>query len=110
MNALRSLSILLMLPAIGLLIYDLVNEWFVNARFKVRTLNEVWSAHDKTSLTTARTALGDILSPSMADQYFAWPAPLALGIVPVALYLIYRIWFKVAGGQGSNAYKFKSRH
>lgn len=108
MEALRSLSKILMIPPIGILLYDLVYGWFVMARIKLRTLQEVWTAFDRSSYNAARPIIDSILTPEAAKTFFGWPAPLSLVILPVCLYVIYWVSFRLSGGKKAGAYTYRS--
>lgn len=108
MRFLRTLSkILIVLPLVTL-VYDLVKEWFVNARIWVRSVQEWWNWMDSESLTAAKPFLNKLLTPEGVTKLMQWPMPFALLIPPVVLYLIYWVWFKIKGGHGAGRMIFRS--
>lgn len=72
MEALRSLSKILMIPPVGILLYDLIYGWFVMARIKLRTLQEVWTAFDRSSYNAARPFIESLLTPEGANKFLGW--------------------------------------
>lgn len=108
MRSLRTISKILFFFPLVTLIYDLVNEWFVHAVVKVRSLQEWWLWIDEKSLESARPFLNTVLSPAMITKILAMPAPLALLFPPVILYAIYWIWFQIKGGHGAGKIIFRS--
>lgn len=108
MRILRPISKILMLPPLGVFIYDLVKEWFVNNRFKIRSLEQWWRWLHEKSFSKGSEALEKIVGVKFADKLLDWPAPVSLVILPVILYVIYWIYFQFSGGHGSKGYKYKS--
>lgn len=108
MRALRPLSKILMLVPLGTLIYDLVKEWFVYNRIRVRSLEQWWTWLHNPSFSAGKEALHAALGGKWTEKLLSWPAPVSLAILPVILYVIYWIWFKVKGGNTTGAYTYKS--
>jgi len=108
MEALRSLSKILMIPPVGILLYDLIYGWFVMARIKLRTLQEVWTAFDRSSYNAARPFIESLLTPEGANKLLGWPAPLSLAILPIGLYVVYWVSFRLSGGKKAGAYTYRS--
>jgi hypothetical protein len=108
MKSLRGISKALFLIPLAALIYDLVNEWFVHAVIKVRSLQEWLIWMDEKSLETLRPLLNAVLSPNLVTKLLALPAPLAFAIPPAILYAIYWVWFQVKGGHGAGKIIFRS--
>lgn len=108
MKVLRTISKILILIPVAMLIYDLVNEWFVNARFKIQTFQEWLTMMDASWTPAVRTHLKGFLGGVQTEQVMQAPGPLVLAVLPVVLYLIYWIWFKANGGQRAGKFTFKS--
>lgn len=107
MRVLRPISKILMLPPIGVFIYDLVKEWFVNNRFKIRSLEQWWKWLNDKSFDKGTAAIEKLLGAKYTDKLLEWPAPVSLVILPVILYVIYWVWFQFSGGHGKG-FKYKS--
>ena len=95
MGLFRGLSQILILWALGLALYDLVWEWFVNARFKIRTVREMLGEQG------VKTLQG-FLSKGAGDSLLHLPAPVAIALLAAAVYLIYRLLFLVSGESKSS--------
>lgn len=108
MRFLRTLSKILILIPIAMFLYDLIKEWFVDARFKIRTLEEWWRWIDSTSLSNGRPFLEKIFSPAFVSDMMATAGPLVMLVPPVVLYVIYRIIFAIRGGHGAGHITFRS--
>jgi hypothetical protein len=108
MRFLRPLSKILILIPIVMLIYDLVKEWFVNARLYVRSLQEWTIWIDPEWLDPLRNAFKAVFSSNAAQAIMDAPAPLVLIVPPIILYLIYRIIFSIRGGHGAGRITFRS--
>ncbi|MBI1215089.1 MAG: hypothetical protein GC185_04630 [Alphaproteobacteria bacterium] len=112
MMGLRNLSaILFVFPAITL-VYDLIYFWFVKSTFRIRKLKE-WG--DFAMPDTYKAVSGFMHAHGAAhlwDKLSNLPAPVALGILPLTLYIIFRIMFLINGGKsgGSGGFVYKSRH
>lgn len=107
MEALRNISRILFVFPVITLIYDLVYFWFVKSTFKIRSLKGwgEWLMPDTyKGLTHFLTSHG---AAHGWDKLSALPAPVALGILPLALYLIYRLIFLLQGGKSGG---YKSRY
>lgn len=109
MKFLRSLSKILVMFPLGFFLYDIIYFWFVKAKVKVRNVQELWTDIDKVGLVKAQHIFELFLTPKQWTSFSHWPAPLAMLIIPVVLYLIYRLMFLLSGGAGSDAYRYKSR-
>src|SRR5262245_9785525 len=109
MRALRPLSKFLMLLPIATLVYDLVKEWFVYNRLRIRSLEQGWTWLHAKSYEPSKHAIEAFLGKNWTDKIMAWPAPVSLLIPPIALYILYWIWFKFKGGHSTGAYTYKSK-
>jgi hypothetical protein len=107
MEFFKKLSLILLAPPVITLFYDLIYGWFVKANFEIRKLKVWWHDMSPDSLTTAKTFLGSVTSPSAAEKFFNWPAPFALAMPALFFYLLYRIIFLIQGGKQGG---YKSRH
>ncbi len=108
MRALRTISkVLFVFPALTL-IYDLVNEWFVEARFNIRTLKEwvLWLFPDW--VDPLGQFLQKVFGASNGEAIMDTMAPVVLVIPPIVLYAIYRLWFAAKGGHGAGRIIFRS--
>lgn len=108
MRALRTASQILLLPPLATLLYDLVKEWFVYNRVKVRSLEKFWTWLHDDSYDAMRPVFENVLGSNWTTKLMNMPAPLALLIPPVVLYVIYWIWFKIKGGNSTGAFTYKS--
>lgn len=108
MGFLRGFSKFLFAFPVIVLVYDLVEGWFVKNRFKIRSFKEWWVWLDKKSYDDTVPALRGMMS--FWDELADWSAPLVLLIPPVTLYLLYRIIFALRGGQGGRGgFVYRSR-
>jgi hypothetical protein len=112
MMGFRNLSRILFIFPVITLVYDLVYFWFVKNQVKIRALKD-WGDFAMPGLY--KKADGFMMSHGVAhawEKFVALPAPVALGILPVAFYLIYRIMFLLNGGKGGGkgGFVYKSRH
>ena len=101
MNAIRILSKLWLLIPIGMLIYDLVKGWFVDAEVKVRSLREWWMWLDAESLSAARSGLVKIIATPHVDKMLDMPGALVLLVPSVVLYAIYRLCRAIFGADNN---------
>lgn len=110
MKFLRNLGKLLMLAGILMLIYDVVYQWMIEARFKIRNLQDwigdlgptAYSAVERYAFKVFST---DIWQKIAIDNY-ACTVIFVLGLV---IYLFYRIIFLAQGGKTAGGYLYKSR-
>jgi hypothetical protein len=110
MNALRSISKILMIFPVGTLLYDAIKSWFVDAHFAIRSLKGWWTWLNAPSFDAARAKLGLVIPGQYLDLVFNAPAPLPLLAPPVILYAVYRFCFFLKGGKTAGGYTYKSRH
>lgn len=106
MEFLQVTSKLLALPGVILLVWDLVEHWFVKHMLKVRTFKEwgikmtsstTWA--DMHNLLTKLGAMGTKIE--QAPGFLVFLAPAA------GLYVLYRVIFLLAGGKAGG---YKSRY
>lgn len=108
MRALRTISRVLMVLPVFTLLYDLVKEWFVYNRVKIRSLEQWWTWLSKDFYDAGRPVVEKVLGSVWTQKLMALPAPVALLIAPALLYVIYWIWFKARGGNSTGAYTYRS--
>lgn len=106
MGFLRGLSKFLMIFPVGVFLYDLIYEFAIKNRFRIRTLKELGNDVDKPLYQDIATFMKGFITSW--DKFADWPAPLALLVLPVFLYIVYRIIFMLSGGRGGDGFKFKS--
>lgn len=97
MEGLKKLSQILLVLPVGTLLYDLIYEWFINARVNIRSLQEWWTDLDKGSLDMARDIVTDVISSKASNTFFNLPAPVALLVLPVFFYILYRFIYLLRG-------------
>lgn len=108
MKVLRTISKVLILVPIAMLVYDLVNEWFVNARFKIQSLQEWLELLSPDRARDVRDLLGLMIDGPVVDKVMQAPGPLMVAVVPVSIYAVYWILFKLRGGRRAGKFTFKS--
>lgn len=108
MKILRPISKIMMVLLLCLTIYDYSVEWFLRARIKIRNLQEFWGDVHGSSLSSGKAMLSDIFGSAVMGKLMTLPAPLALLPIPVFLYAVYWIIFKLRGGNDTGAMKYKS--
>lgn len=108
MRFLRTASKIFALVPIVVLIYDLVNEWFVEARLNIRSLKEwiLWLNPDW--LDPVKNLLKALFGASSAEGVMDTAAPIVLALPPIILYAIYRLWFAAKGGHGAGKVIYRS--
>ena len=98
MENLRSLSIILILPPILTLAYDILS-WFATNRIDLRTLEEWWVfLFGRPSFAQFETWIINTLDYHTWLWVQSWldlPSSIALSIFPVLVYLIYSITYLV---------------
>lgn len=111
METLRTLSkIFMIFPAVTFF-YDLVYGWFVKNNVRFFSLEKWWrDMLGGDSMEFARPFLKAVLTDKGLQAFMKAPACVSLLIFPVVFFVIYFIWFRINGGKGGSAYKFKSRH
>jgi hypothetical protein len=109
MDTLKKISLVLFIfPAITL-VYDLVDGWFVHAKFELQTLNS-WIKKvgiNSDYVLPVKHVIAAVSSSAAADKVFNTPAPFVLIVPPLFLYLLYRVIFLISGGKAGG---YKSRH
>ncbi len=110
LNGLRQTSKILILIPIGVLLYDLVKGWFVDNNVEIRSF-EKWSIwfFSRPTYNSIKEVLDVVLGHKWSGAFVQWPAPLALAVIPVLMYVIYWIGFKLKGGNTTGGYTYKSR-
>lgn len=103
MRKLRGISQLLTVIAFGMAVFELVYQWVAKARFKIRTVQELWTEMDKVGFETARSLVQSILGLPAWQTISNLPAPAFILILAAFFYLIYRIMFLLAGQDKSTA-------
>lgn len=88
MRLFRILSQVLIVAALGLGTYDLVKGWFVDATFKIRNVQEFFGG---------LKVLQGFMPKGMHDALLRIPAPLAVALLAVFVYLIYRLLALIKG-------------
>lgn len=107
MEFLKKLSLFLLAPPVCLLLFDLVNNWFVHATLEVEKLSYWWKKLSPGTMMQAKSILAMITSTPTAEKIFSMPAPVVLFVPPLFFYLLYRIIFLLQGGKAGG---YKSRH
>ncbi len=110
MDNIRKISQILFLVPLGLFLFDLVANWFVEARIHVRSFLELWKDIDPQSIPAIQAWALHYIPAEHWKAMMDAPAPLVLLVPPTVLYVIYRIVFAISGGSGSDRYRFRSRH
>lgn len=108
MQALRTLSKILILIPIAMLIYDLVDQWFVHARVYIQTFQEWLNTMDSSWPGKVRPILQQTFSSEKAEKIMKAPGPLVMAVPPVVIYIFYRIVFMIRGGQSGGTITYKS--
>ena len=96
LGILRKLSPLLVIFSVGLLLFDLVNEWVFNHRLKIRNVEELW-------VSLSNAGLAGAVKPHLSfgrawEMFLHLPAPAALLLVAAVNYILFRILFYLARG------------
>lgn len=107
MEFLKNLSLVLAIPPVVTLLYDLIDNWFVKATFELDKLEVWWKKISPDSMAHGRNIISSMTSPAIAAKLFHMPACFALAIPPLFFYLLYRIIFLLQGGKTGG---YKSRH
>ena len=107
MEFFKKLSLILLVPPVLLLCYDLIYNWFVKNMFELEKLKFWWNKLSPNSLGPAKSILAAISSTTTAEKIFNMPAPIVLFAPPLFFYVVYRIIFLLQGGKQGG---YKSRH
>lgn len=106
MDFLKNLSKVMLVPGIILLLWDLVEGWFVRNTLDLRTSKE-WVIK-MSSMTTWNKMHGFLYKlGSLGTQIENAPAFAVFLIPAIVIYLIYRILFMLVGERPGG---YKSRH
>lgn len=99
------------LLGIGLLMYDLVYFWMIEATFNIRSLLALWTdMFGKENVSGLRHFVTSIVGPQNSNAVLDTPAPAILFFAAIIFYLIYRVIFSIRGGKGGGGYRYQSRH
>ena len=108
MRSFRNFSKLLMLIPLAMLIYDLVDQWFVHNMLYLRTFHEWLMWVDPTWAGIVRPFLAIFVAPNMVEKIMTAPGALVMFIPPFVMYILYRIIFALRGGQTAGTMTFRS--
>ncbi len=97
MRTMRSISQILMVIAIGLFLFDAVYQWIAIARFKIRTVEELWSDFSRPGFEHARAAFQSVIPPNGWDSFAHFPAPAVIAIAAVFFYALFRFLAFLSG-------------
>ena len=109
MEGFKKASQIMVLIPLALVLYDLVNFWFIEARIHIRPVEELWKDLSPETLLSAEQWFPLRVSADFWDLMMTTAAPIVLLFPPLVCYIIYRIMFAVNGGSG-DGYRYKSRH
>ncbi len=108
-EGLKKLALLLIIPVVVTLCWDLIDGWFVHAIFALDSLDKWWHkvGLSSSSETMVKSLITQVSSSTQAEKIFKAPASFVLAVPPIFFYLLYRIIFLLQGGKQGG---YKSRH
>jgi len=107
MEGLKAFSQFLMIPSAILLVWDLVEHWFVKNTVKVRTFKEWGNKLSPDWYTKLQKGLHVILDHANCEVIANAPGFLVFFAPAMTLYLLYRLLFILQGGKAGG---YKSRY
>lgn len=112
MEIFKKLGILFFVPGVVMLVWDLVEQFFVHNRFMIRTFKEWGNFISPTGYAKLQNGMHVILPSEICGRIADMPAPLVFIVPGIGFYLLYRILFLVFGGKsgGDGGFVYKSRH
>lgn len=106
MEFFQTLSKLLMIPSAILLVWDLIEGWFVKNTLKLRNVKEWGDKISTTGYAHVHNSMHNLL-PTNWDTIEKMPAFLVVFGIGFFFYLLYRLIFLLKGG---NTGGYKSRY
>jgi hypothetical protein len=107
MEGLKAFSQFLMIPSAAMLIWDLVEHWFVKNMFKVRTFKEWGNKLSPDLYAKLQKGAHVVLDHSTYEKIATTPGFLVFFAPALTLYLLYRLIFILQGGKAGG---YKSRY
>ncbi|MDE1151837.1 MAG: hypothetical protein PW788_04790 [Micavibrio sp.] len=112
MDFFKKVAILLFVPGVIVLVWDIVEQFFVHNTFKIRSFKEWGQFISSTGYMKLQNGLHVVFPSQICENIGNYPAPLVFIVPAVVSYLLYRIFFMVFGGKGGggSGIVYKSRH
>lgn len=98
-RALHAISTLLLMTAIGFLLFNLIYQFATSGQIKVLSIKELWMSFDKSSFETIKTLAEPYVSPSGWSLIAESPAAMVLLVVAAIFYIPTRILMLLGAGK-----------